>query len=34
MVRQGVMSRQEGIEKIYVDQDQKMVDYARGRLEV
>lgn len=34
MVRQGVMSRQEGIEKIYIDQDQKMVDYARDRLEV
>lgn len=34
MVRQGVMKRQEGIEKIYVDQDQAMVDYARGRLEV
>lgn len=34
MVRQGVMSRQEGIEKIYVDQNQKMVDYARDRLEV
>ena len=28
------VGRQEGIEKIYVDQDQEMVDYARGRLEV
>ncbi len=34
MVRQGVMGRQEGIEKIYVDQDQEMVEYAKGRLEV
>jgi len=32
MVRQGVMSRKEGIEKIYIDQDQKMVDYAKARL--
>jgi hypothetical protein len=32
MVRQGVMSRMEGIEKIYVDQDQKMIDYAMARL--
>jgi tRNA(Ile)-lysidine synthase TilS/MesJ len=32
MVRQGVMARAEGIEKIYTDQDQEMVEYARNRL--
>ncbi len=32
MVRQGVMGRDEGIEKIYSDQDQDMVAYARERL--
>ena len=34
MVRQGVMDRDEGIEKIYTDQNQKMVEYARGKLEL
>lgn len=34
MVRQGVMQRREGIEKIYADQDQKMIDYARKRLNI
>jgi len=34
MVRQGVMSRQEGIEKIYSDQDPQMVEYAKKRLEL
>jgi hypothetical protein len=32
MVRQGVMDRGEGIRKIYSDQNQKMVEYARERL--
>lgn len=32
MVRQGVMTRQEGIEKIYNPQDSKQVDYARRKL--
>ena len=32
MVRQGVMERGEGIEKIYADQKQEMVEYARERL--
>jgi len=32
MVRQGVMDRDEGIEKIYTKQDRKMVDYAKERL--
>lgn len=34
MVRQGVMSREEGIEKIYSDQNQEMVDYAKKKLEL
>jgi hypothetical protein len=33
MVRQGVMDRDEGIEKIYADQDEQMVEYARKKLE-
>lgn len=32
MVRQGVMGRQEGIEKIYSEQNQKMVNFAREKL--
>lgn len=32
MVRQGVMTREEGIEKIYSDQNQVMVDYAKEKL--
>lgn len=32
LVRQGVMSRNDGIEKIYTPQNQEMVDYARRRL--
>lgn len=32
MVRQGVMDRDEGIEKIYSEQNQKMVEYAKERL--
>ncbi len=34
MVRQGVMSRAEGIEKIYCPQSSEMVDYARKKLEL
>jgi hypothetical protein len=34
MVRQGVMHRLEGIDKIYTAQDQQMVDYARLKLDV
>ncbi len=34
MVRQGIMSREEGIEKIYSDQNQEMVEYARNKLEL
>jgi tRNA(Ile)-lysidine synthase TilS/MesJ len=33
MVRQGVMGREEGIEKIYSEQNQEMVEYARKKLE-
>ncbi len=33
MVRQGVMGRNEGIEKIYTDQNEQMVEYARKKLE-
>jgi hypothetical protein len=32
MVRQGVVDREEGIEKIYSDQDREMVEYARAKL--
>jgi len=32
MVRQGVMDRDEGIEKIYTEQNQPMVEYAKERL--
>ena len=32
MVRQGVMDRDEGIENIYAEQNQKMVEYAKERL--
>jgi hypothetical protein len=32
MVRQGVMGRDEGIEKIYAEQNQDMVNYAKERL--
>jgi hypothetical protein len=32
MVRQGVMTREEGIEKIYSDQDPDQVAYAREKL--
>lgn len=32
MVRQGVMSREEGIEKIYSDQNHQMVEYAKEKL--
>ena len=32
MVREGVMSREEGIEKIYTRQDKTMVEYAKERL--
>lgn len=32
MVRQGVMNRDEGIKKIYTEQNQKMVAYAKERL--
>lgn len=34
MVRQGVMSREEGIEKIYSDQNHEMVEYAKEKLEI
>ena len=32
MVRQGVMARQEGIEKIYTEQNQEMVEFAKAKL--
>jgi len=32
MVRQGVMNRDEGIEKIYTEQNQTMVEYAKRKL--
>jgi hypothetical protein len=32
MVRQGVMGREEGMEKIYSDQNQEMVEYAKEKL--
>lgn len=32
MVRQGVMSREKGIQKIYTEQNQNMVKYAKERL--
>jgi hypothetical protein len=32
MVRQGVVDRQEGIEKIYQDQDPEMVAFAKQKL--
>jgi tRNA(Ile)-lysidine synthase TilS/MesJ len=34
MVRQGVMARNEGIEKIYTEQNQEMVAFARNRLDL
>jgi hypothetical protein len=34
MVRQGVMSREEGKEKIYAEQNQEMVEYAKERLDL
>ena len=34
MVRQGLMSREEGKEKIYADQNQEMVEYAKERLDL
>jgi tRNA(Ile)-lysidine synthase TilS/MesJ len=34
MVRQGVMTREEGIEKIYQPQDPEMVAYARDKLDL
>lgn len=34
MVRQGVMTRAEGMEKIYSDQNPEMVEYARKKLEI
>ena len=34
MVRQGVMGREEGIKKIYAEQNQDMVNYAKDRLEL
>jgi hypothetical protein len=32
MVRQKVMDRDEGIEKIYTEQNRKMVEYAKEKL--
>jgi hypothetical protein len=32
MVRQGVMGREEGIEKIYTEQNREMVEYAQKKL--
>ncbi len=32
MVRQGVMSRDEGLIKIYTEQDSEMVNYAQEKL--
>jgi tRNA(Ile)-lysidine synthase TilS/MesJ len=34
MVRQGVMDRDEGMEKIYSEQNREMVEYARERLDL
>lgn len=34
MVRQGVMARDEGFEKIYTDQNNEMVEFARKKLEL
>jgi hypothetical protein len=34
MVRQGVMTRQEGIEKIYTSQNEEQVAYARKKLDL
>lgn len=34
MVRQGAMGREEGIEKIYSEQNQEMIEYAKKRLGV
>ena len=34
MVRQGIMSRDEGIKKIYAEQNDEMVKYAQERLEL
>ena len=34
MVRQGIMDREEGLEKIYTEQNREMVEYARKRLEL
>jgi hypothetical protein len=32
MVRQGIIDRDEGIEKIYTPQDPNMVEYARSKV--
>jgi hypothetical protein len=34
MVRQGVMSRTEGIEKIYAPQNEELVEYGRNKLDL
>ena len=34
MVRQGVLSREAGIKKIYAEQNDEMVKYAQERLEL
>jgi hypothetical protein len=34
MVRQGAMSRAEGMEKIYSPQNREQIDYARKKLEL
>ena len=34
MVRQGVVDRDEGIERIYTEQDQNMVEYAKEKLRI
>ena len=34
IVRSGCMHREEGIEKIYQDEDMKMVEYAAGLLDI
>jgi predicted PP-loop superfamily ATPase len=34
MVRQGVMERDEGMEKIYTEQNQNMVEFAKNKLEL
>jgi hypothetical protein len=34
MVRQGVVNRDDGVERIYSEQNRMMVNYAKERLEI